>query len=140
MSAGNVILRFENATYGYDDDKLILDQANFSVREDAKITIMGQNGAGKSTMFKLILGAAGAQNEETLALTSGKVHIRDHATIAIANQVMPKKYFPLTIREYFATAFAELTRCSGEKAALALLDRMREKVIAGEFERSLLRH
>jgi hypothetical protein len=39
-----------------------------------------------------------------------------------------------------ATAFAELTRSAGEKAALALLDRMREKVIAGEFERSLLRH
>lgn len=39
-----------------------------------------------------------------------------------------------------ATAFAELTRCSGEKAALAMLDRMREKVVAGEFERSLLRH
>ena len=39
-----------------------------------------------------------------------------------------------------ATAFAELVRCSGEKAATALLDRMREKVLAGEFERSLLRH
>ena len=39
-----------------------------------------------------------------------------------------------------ATAFAELTRSAGEKAALALLDRMREKVIAGEFECSLLRH
>jgi len=39
-----------------------------------------------------------------------------------------------------ATAFAELVHCSGEKAALALLERMREKVVAGEFERSLLRH
>jgi len=39
-----------------------------------------------------------------------------------------------------ATAFAELTRCSGEKAALALLDRMREKVLAGEFDRAMLRH
>jgi hypothetical protein len=39
-----------------------------------------------------------------------------------------------------ATAFAELVRCSGEKAALALLDRMREKVVAGDFEHSLLRH
>jgi hypothetical protein len=39
-----------------------------------------------------------------------------------------------------ATAVAELTRSGGEKAALALLERMREKVIAGEFERSLLRH
>jgi hypothetical protein len=39
-----------------------------------------------------------------------------------------------------ATAFAELVRCSGETAALALLDRMRDKVLAGEFEHSLLRH
>jgi hypothetical protein len=39
-----------------------------------------------------------------------------------------------------ATAFGELVRCSGEKAALALLDRMREKVVAGEFEQPLLRH
>ena len=39
-----------------------------------------------------------------------------------------------------ATAVAELTRSMGEKAAIALLERMREKVIAGEFERSLLRH
>jgi hypothetical protein len=39
-----------------------------------------------------------------------------------------------------ATAFAEIVHCSGEKAALALLERMREKVVAGEFERSLLRH
>jgi len=39
-----------------------------------------------------------------------------------------------------ATAVAELTRSMGEKAGIALLERMREKVIAGEFERSLLRH
>jgi hypothetical protein len=39
-----------------------------------------------------------------------------------------------------STAFLELVRCSGEKNALALLDRMREKVLNGEFECSLLRH
>jgi hypothetical protein len=38
------------------------------------------------------------------------------------------------------TALAELVSCSGEKAALALLERMRERALAGEFERSLLRH
>ena len=39
-----------------------------------------------------------------------------------------------------ATAFAELCRTGGESAALALLERMRERVIAGEFEPLLRRH
>ncbi|WP_157015259.1 hypothetical protein [Mesorhizobium xinjiangense] len=39
-----------------------------------------------------------------------------------------------------ATAFAELLRSSGEDAAIALLDRMRDKVIAGEFEPARTHH
>lgn len=39
-----------------------------------------------------------------------------------------------------ATAFEELLRASGEEAALRLLDRMRERVIAGEFAPYLRRH
>ena len=38
------------------------------------------------------------------------------------------------------TAFGEMLRANGEKAALALLDRMREKVVAGAFEPERLRH
>ena len=39
-----------------------------------------------------------------------------------------------------ANAFSELLRASGEHAAVALLDRMRERVLAGEFESHLMRH
>ena len=38
------------------------------------------------------------------------------------------------------TALAELLRASGEPAALALIERMRDRVIAGEFEPEQLRH
>jgi len=38
------------------------------------------------------------------------------------------------------TAFAELLRSTGEKAALALLERMRERVVAGEFAPNTVRH
>jgi hypothetical protein len=38
------------------------------------------------------------------------------------------------------TAFGEILRTNGETATLALLDRMREKVIAGAFEPEMLRH
>lgn len=39
-----------------------------------------------------------------------------------------------------ATAFAELQRAHGEPAAIALLDRMRDRVIGGEFEPHRVRH
>jgi hypothetical protein len=39
-----------------------------------------------------------------------------------------------------ATAFAEILRTNGESAALALLDRMREKVVSGEFDPVQVRH
>jgi len=38
------------------------------------------------------------------------------------------------------TAFAELLRAGGEEAALAMLDRIRDRVIGGEFEPKRLRH
>lgn len=38
------------------------------------------------------------------------------------------------------TAFAELLRTSGEFAALALLERMRDRVLGGEFDPHRLRH
>ena len=38
------------------------------------------------------------------------------------------------------TAFCELLRMSGEDTAVSLLDRMREKVISGEFEPNRMKH
>lgn len=111
MSQGNVIVRFDEVSYSYSLEKKILDKASFSVREDAKITIMGQNGAGKSTIFKLILGAATKLDEGmkdmVLKPSSGSIHIQNGATIGIGLQVMPKKFMDYTVMEYFATAFAE---------------------------------
>lgn len=56
---------------------------SFSVRRGTKTTIMGQNGAGKSTIFSLITGAAnpavgGARPE------SGKVIVGNDVSIAIS--------------------------------------------------------
>ena len=46
-ASNNVILRFDNVSFHYGEDKkkVILDEADFSIRENTKITIMGQNGA-----------------------------------------------------------------------------------------------
>lgn len=101
MSNSNpVILSFDTVSFAYNDGKkIILDEADFTLRENTKITIMGQNGAGKSTIFKLIM--------DELQPQKGKINIGQNKTIAIAKQVIPRDMTHLTLREYFATAFAE---------------------------------
>ncbi len=99
MDQGGVIIRFENVTFGYDAENPVVDEAEFSVREDSKLTVMGQNGAGKSTIFKLLTGA--------LKPDRGEIHIRQDAKIGIATQVMPPEQKERTVTEFFATAFPE---------------------------------
>lgn len=101
MDHGNVIVRFDQVSFHYDIAKPILTEANFSVRENSKITIMGQNGAGKSTIFKLITGE--------LKAVEGKVSVLPGKTIAIATQVMKRENLEKTIEEYFAEAFDKKT-------------------------------
>ncbi len=96
---GDVIIRFADATFHYDHRRPILDEVNFSVRERAKITLMGQNGGGKSTIFKLILGE--------LKLEEGSISIRKGASIAIAAQVVRKEDLGKTVLEFFQGAFKE---------------------------------
>lgn len=97
----NVILRFDDVSFSYDKDckKLLLDEANFSVRENTKITVMGQNGAWKSTIFKLIMWE--------LQPISWKVNIVNWKTVAIARQNIPRNQMNFTLRDYFNQVFKE---------------------------------
>lgn len=99
MEHGNVIVRFSGVTFGYDEEKPLLDEVDFSIRENAKITLMGQNGAGKSTIFKLLTGALKPQK--------GEIFFEKGATIATALQVMPRPSLELNVRDFFAQAFSE---------------------------------
>lgn len=99
MEKQDTVVRFDNVTFQYDEENVILKETSFNVRRYSKITIMGQNGAGKSTIFKLLTGK--------LEPTSGKIHIDNKATVAIAEQVIPEEMLDLTLTEYFQTAFKE---------------------------------
>ncbi|MFH0853997.1 MAG: ATP-binding cassette domain-containing protein [bacterium] len=95
--AEEVILRFDEVSYEYLEKRPILDEVSFSARRGAKFTLMGQNGAGKSTIFSLIKGE--------LKPKSGKISIANGATIGAASQVVARDDFSLTVEEYFAKAF-----------------------------------
>ncbi len=93
MARWDTIIRFDEVTFGFSPSKPLLDEVDFSVREGAKITIMGQNGAGKSTIFKLII--------KELAGKEGRILITGGTHIAIAKQVMPHDDKLLTIQDFF---------------------------------------
>ena len=49
-------VEFRNVTFSYDGDKPILSHLNLTVETGDQLTLLGRTGAGKSTLFKLLLG------------------------------------------------------------------------------------
>jgi ATP-binding cassette subfamily F protein 3 len=99
MSKNEAILRFEEVSFEYGHNKPILDTVSFGVRKGAKITLMGQNGAGKSTIFGLINGVNEPEN--------GVINIVGGTTIATSRQVIPRDEMDLTVRAFFEKCFSK---------------------------------
>jgi len=93
------VLRFENVTFKYSEIHTILEDVSFSIKRGSKITLMGQNGAGKSSLFNMIMGE--------LELTEGEIHLQHKAKIAIARQVIPQDMLDKTLEEFFQSQFEE---------------------------------
>ena len=98
--AEEVVLRFDEVKFEYINKRPILDEASFSIRRGAKMTLMGQNGAGKSTIFGLI--------KKELHPKTGQISIAKDATIGTASQTMAREYAAMTVEEYFSSAFHEV--------------------------------
>ncbi len=99
MAREEVIVRFDKVAFEHGPTKPILEEVDFSVRRGTKITFMGQNGAGKSTIFQLMTGA--------LKQDRGAISINRGLTVALAKQVIPRPDLELTIREFFEKCFTE---------------------------------
>ena len=93
MAKEETILRFDKVSFEHGPNKPILDEVSFPLRRGSKITIMGQNGAGKSTIFGLINGK--------FIPESGTVFKINGLSIAQSMQVLPRDQMHLTIREFF---------------------------------------
>jgi ATPase subunit of ABC transporter with duplicated ATPase domains len=98
MNNGETILRFDGVSFSHSR-KLILDVADFSLRRGAKVALMGQNGAGKTTIFNLIT--------KTLEPDFGAVNIENGILVAEAKQMIPQKMLNLNLRDFFQAGFKE---------------------------------
>src|SRR3989338_10083810 len=99
------VVSFEDVTFEYGVTKPILEEANFNIRRGSKITVMGQNGAGKSTIFALITG--------DLKPEAGRGNIFTGLSISHSRQVIPRDEMDLTVREFF-TPYAKASAGQGK--------------------------
>lgn len=95
----DTILSFDKVSFEYGHNKPIVQEVSFSVRRGMKVTLMGQNGAGKSTIFDLITGFFKPE--------SGKINRGNGITIAQAKQVIARDQLDLTMREFFEKCFKD---------------------------------
>jgi ATP-binding cassette subfamily B multidrug efflux pump len=63
---GESAVSFDHVEFGYDDKAVVLQDMSFSVRRGEAVTFIGRTGAGKSTLFKLILGLYAPQKGQVL--------------------------------------------------------------------------
>lgn len=104
LSAGDTILSFKNVSFEYSPLKPILNDATFTIKEGSKVTIMGQNGSGKSTILKLM--------NNILRPTEGSVNIRTGLALSTALQVIPPDDRDKTVYEFF------LSKAHGAKGGI----------------------
>jgi len=114
MAPNETVIRFDNVCFDFVFTKPILDEVSFNVRKGSKITIMWQNWAGKSTIFKLMTWV--------LKPKRGNIYLDQWATVATAFQVMQPEDKELTIQAFFNKYFQDKTIYNIDKKIWEILD------------------
>ncbi len=71
--SGVVPLKVENLKFGYNENHILLENLTFDLSRGEKFLIVGENGIGKSTLLKLIVG--------TLSPLAGEITINEKTEI-----------------------------------------------------------
>ena len=98
------MIRFDNVSKIYSTD-IVLKNINWEIRKGEKIGLVGSNGAGKSTQFKILIG------EEDQ--TSGIVHKEGSPKIAHLKQELDCN-LSRTVREELESAFKDIQLVSNK--------------------------
>lgn len=105
--ANETVISFKWVEFNYDHRRPLIEDATFNIRNGAKITLMGQNWAGKSTIFKMIGGS--------LKPLSGIINIDPDATIATGYQVVLPEDKELSVQDFFRKYHHDATQFNIDK-------------------------
>ncbi|MDF2819923.1 MAG: transporter permease [Clostridiales bacterium] len=111
----NFELQFHKVSFQYDKGPEILREVSFTIEHFEKVTFIGRTGAGKTTLFKLILGL--------LEPTSGKITINGIDVTTIPNNEKRK------IFGYVEQSFHFIKGTVGEQISLRDTSLTRQAII-----------
>lgn len=119
-----VDIRVSGLVKSFDLEKKILDGLSFQIQQGERVGLLGRNGAGKTTVFRLLTGE--------LLPDDGEVAIAHGRRIGLISQipVYPQGY---TVENVLRTAFERMKRLEQEMQELS------QRMAQGEAGEELLR-
>jgi len=83
---GNVVVEATGLTKGFDD-KLLMDDLSFTLPRNGIVGVIGPNGVGKTTLFKMIVAEAeGGSDDKDVLPDSGSLRIGETVKLSYVDQ------------------------------------------------------
>ncbi len=83
---GSVVVEARGLTKAFDD-RLLIDDLSFTLPRNGIVGVIGPNGVGKTTLFKMIVAEATADRSDKAALpTSGDLRVGDTVKLSYVDQ------------------------------------------------------
>ena len=104
-----VDISVKNLTKFFTIGENLLEGLSFEVQEGERVAILGRNGCGKTTLFKILTGEMDYDN--------GEVYVNPNKRLGLISQI---PHFPAgyTVEDVLRSAFADLTKCKEKMETL----------------------
>ncbi len=123
-AAGQPAIELRDVTFGYEKDQTVLKDQSLRIETGEQVTLTGRTGAGKSTLFKLLLGLYRPQQGEVLVEGRDASRIADEDKRHLFGYVEQNfRLVPGTVLDQITLFDSSISRESAmEAAALVGLD------------------
>ncbi|MBU9728707.1 ABC transporter ATP-binding protein [Diplocloster modestus] len=118
MESNRACVELQNVTFGYEPNSTILSNLSFAINTGEQITLSGRTGAGKSTIFKLLLGQYKVNSGKVLLYGQDASRLPDNIKRKFFGYVEQHfRMIPGTVLEQITLYDKSISREMAEKAA-----------------------